>query len=240
MHDESLTPHRRRPLAQRVDDRLELLDRGVLDRRELETNLADLARLNRLPGGAGASADAVERLLPGPRARVIDVGTGAADIPVAFARRGWSVVALDADPEVLAVARHRTAGIPGIEVVAGDGVSLPFDDGSFDVAHCSLLLHHLDPGPAVGLLRELRRVSRAGIVVNDLRRGRLPLAATAVSVVLLGRCRATRHDGILSVRRAYTIAELDALLDEAGLTVRHRSAAWMPRVVTAAAANGAA
>lgn len=239
MHDESLTPSRRRSLAQRVDDRLELLDRGVLDRRELETNLADLARLNRLPGGAAASVDAVERLFPGPQASVVDVGTGAGDIPVAFSRRGWSVVALDSNPDVLAVARRRTAGIPGLEVVAGDGVSLPFADGAFDVAHCSLLLHHLDRAAAVGLLRELRRVSRAGVVVNDLRRGWLPLAVTAVSVAILGRCRATRHDGILSVRRAYTIAELDTLLDEAGLAVRHRSAAWMPRVVTAAVATGA-
>jgi SAM-dependent methyltransferase len=117
---------------------------------------------------------------------------------------------------------------------------LPFDDGAFDVAHCSLLLHHFAPRAAVALLRELRRVSRVGIVVNDLRRGWLSLAATGISVALLGRCRATRHDGILSVRRAYTIAELDALLDEAGLVVRHRSAAWMPRVVTAAVARSAA
>jgi SAM-dependent methyltransferase len=240
MHDESLTPHRRLSVAHRVDDRLELLDRGMLDPRELETNLADLARLNRLPGGAAASVDAVGRLLSEPRARIVDVGTGAGDIPVAFARRGWSVVAVDADPEVLAIARRRTAGVPDIEVVAGDGLSLPFAAGAFDVAHCSLLLHHLDPGPAVGMLRELRRVSRAGIVVNDLRRGWLPLAAVGVSVAVLGRCRATRHDGILSVRRAYTIAELDALLDEAGLAIHHRSAAWTPRVVTAVVARGAA
>lgn len=212
----------------------------MLDGRELETNLADLARLNRLPGGAAASVAAVARLLPGSRARIIDVGTGAADLPVAFARRGWTVVALDSDPQVLAVARARTAGVPDVEVVAGDGVSLPYDDGAFDVAHCSLLLHHLDPGAAVELLRELRRVARAGIVVNDLRRGWLPLVATGLSVALLGRCRATRHDGILSVRRAYTIAELDLFLDEAGLAVRHRSAAWMPRVVTTAVARGAA
>jgi len=240
MHDDSLTPYRRRFLARRVDDRLELLDRGVLSRRELETNLADLARLNRLPGGAAASVDAVGRLTAGPPARIVDVGTGAGDIPLAFARRGWSVVALDSDPEVLAIARGRTAGVPGVEVVAGDGMRLPFDDGAFDVAHCSLLLHHFAPRAAVALLRELRRVSRAGIVVNDLRRGWLSLAATGISVALLGRCRATRHDGILSVRRAYTIAELDALLDEAGLVVRHRSAAWMPRVVTAAVARSAA
>ncbi len=37
-------------------------------------------------------------------------------------------------------------------------------------------------------------------------------------------------------RRAYTLRELDALLIEAGLRVRDRSAAAMPRVVTVAVA----
>lgn len=223
----------RLPLSRRSAE-LELLDLGVLPPAELATNLDDLARLNRLPGGAAASTDAVALLLDGAGGRVLDVGTGRADIPLRLAARGWSVVALDSDPEVLAIARRAAAADPAVEMVAGDGRSLPFPDAAFDVAHCSLLIHHLDRGEAVALLREMRRVARRGVVVNDLRRGWVPLLATAVAVAVLGRCRATRHDGLLSVRRAYTVDELDDLLDEAGLQVRHRSAAWLPRVVTVA------
>ncbi|HEX2843695.1 MAG TPA: methyltransferase domain-containing protein [Candidatus Limnocylindria bacterium] len=223
----------RLPLSRRSAE-LELLDLGVLPPAELATNLDDLARINRLPGGAAASTDAVALLLDGAGGRVLDVGTGRADIPLRLAARGWSVVALDSDPEVLAIARRAAAAEAAVEVVAGDGRSLPFPDAAFDVAHCSLLIHHLDRGEAVALLREMRRVARRGVVVNDLRRGWVPLLATAVVVVVLGRCRATRHDGLLSVRRAYTVDELDELLGEAGLQVRHRSPAWMPRVVTVA------
>lgn len=212
----------------------ELLDQGLLRPAELATNLSDLARLNRLPGGAAASIDAVATLLDGAPGRILDVGTGSADIPLRMAARGWSAVALDSDPEVLAVARQAAADEPAVEVVAGDGRSLPFPDASFDVAHCSLLIHHLDAAGAIAVLREMRRVARRGIVVNDLRRGWLPLLATAVGVAALGRCRATRHDGLLSVRRAYTVPELDELLVAAGLRVRRRSATWMPRVVTVA------
>ncbi|CAN5146268.1 hypothetical protein BH23CHL9_BH23CHL9_12950 [soil metagenome] len=225
---------RRLPLGDRSRE-LELLDRGLVRGPELATNLADLARLNRLPGGRDASLAAVARLLDGRgTARVLDVGTGGADLPLAFARHGWDVVALDHDPDVLAIARAATAHEPHIDVVEGDGGVLPFDNGSFDVAHASLLLHHLDPGVAVAHLRELRRVARIGVVVNDLRRGMLPLLATGVSVALLGRCRTTRHDGLLSARRAYTTTELNELLRRSGLAVVFRSAAWMPRVVTAA------
>lgn len=217
----------------------ELLDAGTLTGGELRTNLADLGRLNRLPGGAAASIGAIARLAAGTRPDVVvlDVGTGAGDMPLAFARRGWRTVALDADPAVVAVARVRTAGEMRVSVLPGDATSLPFDDASVDVVHSSLLLHHLDPPAAVRALAEMARVARLGVVVNDLRRGIMPLVATAVAVTALGRCRTTRHDGLLSIRRAYTPGETDALLAAAGLRVVHRSAAWMPRVVTSAVAE---
>lgn len=226
---------RRLPLGLRVDS-VELLDSGRLSLPEIEANLADLARLNRLPGGTGASIAGVKRLVgSGNAARILDVGTGRGDMPLAFARRGWQVVAADANHDVLAIARRELGG-RGIEVVEADVLALPFDDGAFDVAHASLLLHHLDPTGAVTALRELRRVCRRGVVINDLRRGLVPLLATAVSVTVLGRSRVTRSDGLASARRAYTLPELDGMLAEAGLATRWRSAGWMPRVVTAAAA----
>ena len=216
-------------------DAVELLDGGGLSRREVERNLADLARLNRLPGGVDASVHGVGRLLPRRGdARILDVGAGRGDMPIAFARRGWSVTALDTQTEVLLVLRRVTSDEARIQVVDGDARALPFEDAAFDVAHSSLLIHHLDPDAAVAALREMRRVARHGVVINDLRRGLLPLFATAVSVTALARSRVTHDDGLASVRRAYTVGELDALLDQAGLAARWRSAPWMPRVVTSA------
>jgi SAM-dependent methyltransferase len=215
-------------------DTAELLDSGRLSRSEVEANLADLARLNRLPGGTDASVRAISALVAGRDAtRILDIGTGAGDMPVAFARCGWHVVAVDSNPAVLAIARDRLVRIPNVDVLEADALALPLEDGAVDVAHCSLLVHHFEPEAAVAALRELRRVSRHGVVVNDLRRGLLPLAATWVSVMALGRSSVTRVDGMASARRAYTMSELDGLLAEAGLTPRWRSAGWLPRVVTA-------
>ena len=215
----------------------ELLDSGSLSRSDVEANLADLARLNRLPGGTDESLRAIERLVAtGNDARILDVGTGAGDMPIAFAKRGWRVVAVDINPDVLVVADAALASVPRVELVEADVLALPLDDGAVDVAHCSLLIHHLAPDDAVAALREMRRVARRGVVVNDLRRGLLPLAATWVSVVALGRSHVTRVDGVTSARNAYTLGELDAILAEAGLTPRWRSTGWLPRVVTAATA----
>ncbi len=228
---------RRLALAARADE-VELLDAGGLSSSEVRANLLDLARLNRLPGGTRASVAAVRHLTGGGAGiRILDVGTGAGDIPVAFASRGWPTVAIDTNPEVLRVARAITADAPLVEVLDADGGALPFEDGSFDVAHCSLLAHHLDPAEAVAVFRELRRVARRGIVVNDLRRGLLPLAATAAGIAVLARSRVTWNDGIISSRRSYTVAELDDLLHRAGLAVAWRSPGWLPRVATAAVAR---
>jgi ubiquinone/menaquinone biosynthesis C-methylase UbiE len=178
---------------------------------------------------------AIERLA-GDRVglEILDVGTGAADMPLAFARRGWRTVAIDAHAAVLRYAEAAAANEPAVEIVNADGRSLPYPDASFDVAHSSLLIHHLDPAEAVIALVEMRRVARHGVVVNDLRRGLVPLAATALSAAVLGRSRVTRIDGIRSARRSYTLAELDELLAGAGLRRTWRSPGWMPRVATAA------
>lgn len=230
---------RRLPLAERSAER-EMIDEPDLERGSLDANLRDLGRLNRLPGGASASIAGIEAVLGGVRdASILDVGTGAGDLPAAFARharrRGhrWRVIALDNRDDVLghAAAVGRDADVV---LVHGEAARLPIADASVDVAHASLLLHHFDPAAAVACLAEMRRVARFGVVVNDLRRGIGAFLVGAPAVLALGRSSMTRHDGLVSLRRAYTVAELDAMLDEAGLEVRSRSSTLMPRVVSAA------
>lgn len=211
----------------------ELLDGPLDDTAALVGNLRDLARINRLTGGATLSLRAIERIgVLGERSgdvhSILDVGTGAADIPMrllAEARRRGSSVAVtasDSREEIIAAARiarpalERTAGLT---FAVADGRGLPWPDASFDVAHASLVLHHLGPDDAVAFLRELRRVARLGIVVNDLVRGRASWLGAWLVVHAIAGSRFTRHDGPLSVRRAYTRSELAQLLDAAGLRV---------------------
>ena len=203
---------------------------GPLDPHALRGNLRDLARVNRWLGGNDLSRRAIRELAvaSGPREtlRVLDVGTGGADIPadlLATWGAGWprlAVTALDSRTEVLDAARalrpslERTAGLT---LALGDGRKLPYPDASFDVGHASLVVHHLEPDEAIAFLRELARVATVGVVVNDLTRARLHW----LGAVALGRCCTgnsyTRHDAPLSVRRAYTPREMSALLLGAGL-----------------------
>jgi SAM-dependent methyltransferase len=221
------------PMSTRFDA-VELLDGEHLDPDALRLNLREMAMLNRLPGGVGASLAAVTGLLDGRQdTAVLDVGAGSGD----FARRlrrthTARVVIADRQEQVLDLARRNLAHTHGVTVLRADARDLPLADGAVDVVHSSLLIHHLDPPDAVIALREMRRVARAGVVVNDLRRGWLAYLLTAATVLALARGAYTRHDGILSARRAYTLDELDDLAAGAGLRVVARSSRLLPRVTT--------
>jgi ubiquinone/menaquinone biosynthesis C-methylase UbiE len=205
----------------------EFLDGDLDDPVTLRRNLRDLQRVNRLSGGTALSRRAIASLVPATGAfSVLDVGTGAADIPVALLAeahrtgRRVDVTATDSREEVLDAARALTRGLddmPGLRLSVADGRRLPFSDRTFDVGHASLVLHHIEPRDAVAFLREMARVSRRGIVINDL--SRRPI--TYIGAWLLSRAlttnRYSRHDAPLSARRAYTLNEACSLMARAGL-----------------------
>src|SRR5436190_4776197 len=206
----------------------ELLDGPLDDEAALIANLRDFRRLNRLDGGTNLTRRAISALADRERPveSILDVGTGGADIPVSLladaarSGRSLSITATDSRREVLAAARIAR---PGVERVAGlrleiaDGRSLSYPDASFDVAHASMVVHHLSPEDAVAFLRELRRVARRGIVLNDLVRGRVYWLGAWLVVHAVAESRFTRHDGPLSVRRAYTREQLESLVRDARL-----------------------
>jgi ubiquinone/menaquinone biosynthesis C-methylase UbiE len=193
---------------------LELIDRPVPDRRELERNLADIAFANRWFGGIAPVRRELRRC--GARS-VLDVGTGGADVPYRLVRElPLQATCLDRSETMLEIARGRCADEPRLTFARGEGEALPYADGAFDAATCSLTLHHCEPEAATALLRELRRVARITPIVVDLVRSRSAYGATWLFARLCARSRLTYHDAPLSVRRAYTPTEALALARAAG------------------------
>ncbi len=201
------------------------MDQPGRDPAVLAGSLEDLRRVNSWLGGARLTIWGLEQLagrLPrGATLSVLDVATGGADIPESIARWGARrglrtlVVASDFSREILAqVPPHRRAAL---RLVAADALHLPFADRGFDVSTCSLALHHFDPPDAVVMLAELHRVARLGVVLNDLVRTWHGYVGAWLVGHLLTRNPVTRHDGPLSVRRAYTREEMAALAGRAGL-----------------------
>ncbi|MGH7554967.1 MAG: methyltransferase domain-containing protein [Longimicrobiales bacterium] len=207
----------------RIADGQEYIDLQA-DDTELAASLDHVAAVNRWLGGTRALLRVLDPLLPvsGP-VSFLDVGTGSADIPRALAAwctargRHFRVVAADRQPQTAALAHHLTRPFPNIFVLRADVLRLPFRDHAFDFALFSLTLHHLDDDVQPLALRELARVARRAVIVSELERS-WPnyFGAALLAATVWRRNRLTRHDAPLSVRRAFTSAELLAIAREAG------------------------
>lgn len=190
---------------------------------ELGGNLRDIRRLNAWFGGTRLAVTEVQRVLSGQQcARVLDVATGSGDIPMALSRWGKSegieleIVATDLSPQVISEARRYVVG-RDVRVARADARHLPWNDGTFDLVCSCLALHHFEPDEAVQVLREMCRVTSGAMVVIDLARSYLGYIGTWVATRTVATNVLTRHDGPLSVLRAYTPREMSDLAQAAGI-----------------------
>ena len=208
-----LTPARRRGV--------EILDDPTLDPRLVRRSLADVARSNTLFGGTRAVVVEIRRALgaldPGrSELTLLDVGTGAGDIPRSAERVALSrgvrltTIGLDAS-ETLAVATR-----PGLTAgIRGDALDLPIADRGVDIAICSQVLHHFADEEARKVVRELDRVARVRVIISDIRRSWMAAGGIWIASFPLGFHPVSRHDGVVSVMRGFTPGELSQLVTAA-------------------------
>lgn len=209
----------------------ELIDGSEFSDHEFVESLADLRRINRWLGGRRALFKHLFPMIEAiaatgrKRIRLLDVGTGSADIPtkiVDWARqRGVQIefVVLDLNEVAACEAKTQTAAYPEIKTVCGDALNLPFADGSFDFVLASLFLHHFETPAAARLLKSFARVASKAFLVNDLRRH--PLAyytIKALTRIFTGN-RLVRNDAAVSVLRGFGDSDITEIEQAANLSL---------------------
>ena len=199
----------------------ELLDEDRGTAREVALSLAELRIVNRFSGGASTTTALLRRACacktPGETS-VLDIGSGSGDTILraagTLAREGIDIRATLLDRQATHLPPVTGPHLAG--TVVADALSLPFPDATFDFVTCSLFMHHLDPDQVAIFIRESLRVARHAVVINDLSRSRKLLAL--ISIVLPIFSHMTRHDGIVSAKRAYTPDEVAEMLKALGAT----------------------
>ena len=216
-----------------------VLEPEIMDDPGLETHrhhaaLRALVRINALSASAAILWKPMSRLarrLGRDRLRVLDVATGAGDIPVRLWKRAQraglelEIHGIDVSDRAVDFARERAAAAQAsVTFRQLDALSEPLPAG-FDVIVSSLFLHHLTDEQAAALLKSMSAAARRMILVNDLRRGWECWLLAQAAVRLLSRSEVVHYDGPQSVRAAFSIREIEALSTQAGLqgaTVRRR------------------
>ena len=152
---------------------------------------------------------------------LLDLGCGPADIAarLAHAFPDCAVHAVDGSAAMLRCAEAvvaRAGAADRVTLVLADA-PLPRDD--YDAVVSNSLLHHL-PDPAI-LWGAIRRFARPGapVFVMDLARPDSPQAARGVvDAYAAGEPDLLRRDFLLSLHASYSVDEVHAQLDAAGLS----------------------
>ena len=201
---------------------LEMMDRPQPVSSELERDLQRLRQLNRWFGSYRLVSDFMQRWIKsGSRMRIVDLATGSGDIPrllVNYARKigaHLEIDAVDRQPATLQIARKLSAKYPEISFYEAN--ILTWDCVQhYDVALCSLVLHHFSDEDAVTVLGRCRQLSKKFVLVSDLRRGFLLRVGVHLLTAVIFREPMTRFDARLSAQRAFSFSEMRQLAIQAG------------------------
>jgi 2-polyprenyl-3-methyl-5-hydroxy-6-metoxy-1,4-benzoquinol methylase len=201
---------------------LEMMDRPQPVSAELERDLERIRQLNRWFGSYRLVRNFARRWMkPGDKMRLVDLATGSGDIPrlvVDFARKigvRIEIDAIDRQSATLEIARKLSADYPEISYYEAN--ILEWNPAKeYDIALCTLTLHHFSDDDAVRILRGCRKMSRRFVLVSDLRRGFFLRAGIYLLTALIFREPMTRFDARLSAERAFSFTEVANLAQKAG------------------------
>ena len=202
----------------------EWMDTEPVTQEDFAACLADLATVNTVTLARHPTLGFIRRVVrrnPGLTLRVLDVGCGEGDMLRRLHRwairtgRSIELTGLDLNAQGNAAAQAATpSGIP-INFHTADVFAPQL--GRFDVIISSLFTHHLTDDQIVEFLRLMEAHSTLGWFINDLHRSRLAYHGFQALSAAAGWHRFVRHDGPVSVARAFRRADWRRLLARAGL-----------------------
>jgi 2-polyprenyl-3-methyl-5-hydroxy-6-metoxy-1,4-benzoquinol methylase len=221
------------------DQRPEIMDQSGLDTNIHRGALAGLRRLNLASGVCRQICSVLAgycRSRRVSRLRVLDIASGGGDVAFGLwklaKKKGidLQVLGLDVSPNACqyATERCRTAG-SSIAFEQRDVVRDPIPNG-FDVAMCSLFLHHLTFDDAAKVLKKMAGAGSL-LLANDLNRSAMGYVLAQLACHILTRSPVVRYDGPQSVANAFTASEMHDICVAAGLPDARIYKAWPCRLM---------
>ncbi len=196
----------------------EIMDDFELEGSLLQESLDKIAQINRLLGGNKLTLDGVKKLISEvPQEQtitVLDLGCGNGDMLRVLAdfaneyNRSIKLIGVDANPFTIGYAKKCSSRYANIEYLSEDIFELDFEQIKFDIALCTLTLHHFRNDDIIQLIEKLERTATLGIVVNDLHRSKIAYRLFQMIAVVFRLNEMSRKDGLTSILRGFKKNEL--------------------------------
>lgn len=216
----------------------EVMDDPNLDRKRHFDALRGLTRLNGLSFSAQILWRPILRLARQcklDKLRVLDVATGAGDLPIRLwkmadrAKLKLEIHGVDISSQALDFAKLNAAnqGAP----IQFSELNVLRDDlpQGYDVVISSLFFHHLEEQQAAALLQKMAGVASSLVLINDLRRCLRGWVLAHAAARTFTSSDVVHFDAPASVRAAYTIHEMRRLAISVGLNNVRITARWPSR-----------
>lgn len=104
-----------------------------------------------------------------------------------------------------------------IQFSVQDIFSPDFVTQQFDIIICNLFCHHLTDEQLILFFKQMYRQASACVIINDLHRHRLAHLGFSIFSSIMRFSPMTKHDGLVSIRRAFVKKEMVALIERAGV-----------------------
>lgn len=196
----------------------EIMDDFNLQGKEMEILLSDLRKVNKWLGGFKITVNGIQQLLEGiptnKAIAIVDLGCGdgaqlrECALWAKENKRNISFVGIDANKHILEIAALRSSQFNNIRYeqldVFSDIKKLP----PSDIVLSTLFLHHFSGEQIVALMNTITKTAKLGIVINDLHRSRWAFQLFKLFSNVILKTKIARHDGLVSVARAFKRNEL--------------------------------
>ncbi|MBW8682754.1 methyltransferase domain-containing protein [Chitinophaga rhizophila] len=199
----------------------EIMDDFLMEGEILRSTLDQIAYVNRMLGGNSITLSGVSSLMEHvPKGKLItiaDIGCGNGDMLRAVARLArknkWQVklMGIDANKCTVDYATRLSVEYPEITYYCMDIMQDPFRNLQYDIALCTLTLHHFEEKQIIRLMSVFRRNATLGIVINDLHRSALAYRLFQGFSWIAGMGQMAKTDGLVSILRGFKRNEIEEL-----------------------------
>ena len=207
----------------------ELMDDFSIQDERIDNALVELKIINKYLGGISTTKSALNIFTKknNDEIKILDIGAGSSDNLIAAKNSFPNIKILSLDKNL----RSLTTTKNFIPKINSDAFYLPFKNNSYDLVHVALFLHHFNEDQIKKLLNEFLRISKNGIIINDLQRSYLALLGIKLLTILFSKSEMVKHDAPISVKRGFSKSDLINLFNEqniANYTIKRKWAfRWM-------------